>query len=173
MWHNRTQLGSLGQRFRTSSQYLCESRHLWPAAGLWPAGSKCSSSRGNEHRPSADPSQPTCSDGRPLASSQAARSAEEADLVSLSHHLLPLTRPHTASQKFLFNHSHLRQFHTKWLLFYTWDHMFSGVRTSRSQLPHLLKWGGGNKTLGSCCEITTRQWMEITEHCTWHRVNTQ
>ena len=37
----------------------------------------------------------------------------------------------------------LRQFHTKWLLFYTRDHMFNGVRTSGSQLPHLLKWWQG------------------------------
>lgn len=28
-------------------------------------------------------------------------------ILSLSHHLLPLTQPHTASQKFLFNHSQL------------------------------------------------------------------
>lgn len=42
-----------------------------------------------------------------LASSQAAWSAEETDLMSLSHHLLPLNPPHIASQKFLFNHSQL------------------------------------------------------------------
>ena len=42
-----------------------------------------------------------------MASSQAAWSAEETDLMSLSHHLVPLPLPHTASQKFLFNHSQL------------------------------------------------------------------
>lgn len=164
MWHSKTQLGSLGQRFRTSSQYLWQSRHLCPAAALWPAGTKCSSRRRNEQRPSTDPNQPRCSGGLPLASSQAAWSAKETDLMSLSHHLLPLTPPHTASQKFLFNHSQLETIPHQVLIIL---HLRSHVQWSQNiwvSASSSVKVGGGgdNKTLRSCCETTMRQWMEIT-----------